>query len=383
MTRSTSRDLVFESSHLQSWGSLNEAERKRRAARAVASRDEDELWSLTEAYLLLHGRRGTQISDNTLEAYRHGLTALLEHFEGASLLKVDANQAQLYVRAMEGSRSSATAASSGLAPSSVVQRTVTARHVYDALIWARLIGANPFDGVKVARDPQRPEDKREAYELADVAALVRAAVRDAPAYGERTDLLIVLLTALAGLRASELVALTWSQVDFQDRKIRVTGKGAKTRFTPLADVLALELLRHKRARTDDDPHVLVRSYRGIGPYSTEALRKRIARLCEVASDPDSGRVVPYKALHSFRHTFGTQMQKLISLLDLQLILGHTDVKTTSIYGLSTSEKAAARALGTRAASAFDDAIVAHRDDGVNAIGNLLATELAADLAGDG
>lgn len=377
--RRPSTELQARHDLLRRWSRMPAAERKRAAARALGERDHATLWDLTESYLKLHGRKGPRTSELTLEAYRVAVLALLEHFRGESLLKLGPDDAQLYIRELERGRPHPEDPGAWeiepLAPSTVVRRAVAARHLFGALAWAELTASNPFDEVKVAGDPERPEEKRQAYTLEEVARLVRAAASEARDSGDRVTLLTILLTTLAGLRASEVVALEWSMIDFDARLVKVVGKGDKPRFAPLADYLALELLRHKRARLDDDPHVLVRDYDGVGPYTAEALRNRVRRLCERTADPETGRAVTYKALHSFRHTFGNQMQKLISLLDLQLILGHTDVKTTSIYGLSTSEKAAARALGVRTGGDLEERVVAQRDRGVNAIGALLAEEL--------
>ena len=375
-----STDLAVQRNALKKWLELSHAERKLAAAQALGADDQDALWSLTEAYLKKEGQKGSGVSRLTLRAYRFALFSLLDALSGESLLKLGPDEVKLYVRELEaGARDPADPSAFLIAPlkeSTVLKRVAVGKHFYEALRWCGLYHeANPFDRVGVTADTKRAEDKREAYTLEDVVALFRKAV----AADDTTDLLIILLTALAGLRASETLALSWPALRLEEGLIELRGKGNKPRFAPLADLLVVVLKEHASRREDAHPLVLVRAYRGLGPFTDAGLRYRVDGLCKEAfggTDPRTGKGRGYRALHSFRHTFGSEMHKVLPLFTLSRILGHTDIKTTAIYGLTSSKAAAEQALGkARQKRALEAQLLSERDEGVNALGRLLFSSL--------
>ena len=375
-----STELVINRNALKEWLELSPPERKREAARALHNKDYDALWSLTEAYLKKEGSKGSGVSPLTLRAYRFALRSLLDGLSG-SLLKLGADEVKLYVRGLEAGVRDPADPQAFLDPplkeSTVLKRVAVGRHFYEALRWCGLFnGDNPFERPGVSADVKRPEDKREAYSLEDVAALFqRAALED-----DTTDLLIVLLTVLAGLRASEMLNLTWEALSLSDGLVSLRGKGNKPRFAPLADLLVVALLEHASRREDAHPLVLVRAYRGLGPFTDAGLRYRVDGLCKKAfggTDPRTGKGRGYRALHAFRHTFGSEMHKVLPLFTLSRILGHSDIKTTAIYGLTSSKAAAEGALGkARQKRALEARLLEGRDEGVNALGRLLFLSLS-------
>lgn len=68
LTLDVLRTTTFD--RAKTWSDLSPEERKRRAVLAIRDQEADTLWSLTEAYLTLHGSSGTSISPRTLKAYR-------------------------------------------------------------------------------------------------------------------------------------------------------------------------------------------------------------------------------------------------------------------------------------------------------------------------
>jgi integrase len=103
---------------------------------------------------------------------------------------------------------------------------------------------------------------------------------------ERT---LALLDAATGLRVSELLALRWSDVDFEDLELRVTrsiwrqvvGKTeASAKPVPMDSYMAEDILRWRRQSTytSDDDHVFANeTMRGKQPYWPDNLMKRDIR----------------------------------------------------------------------------------------------------------
>lgn len=148
------------------------------------------------------------------------------------------------------------------------------------------------------RDPSRPA--------------VTDAERALRAEEDRQDAAIYLTAALSGLRRSELLALLWDDVDFEQSSIRVfegysdkqkgKPKSRRSRTVPMVDKVADALgeLKERSHHTEDHHHVFV-SREGT-PLDGSALRRRY-RAALIAAD-----LRPLR-FHDLRHTFGSLDQR--------------------------------------------------------------------------
>lgn len=134
----------------------------------------------------------------------------------------------------------------------------------------------------------------------------------------------------AGLRVSELCGLDGEAVDFDERIVRVIGKGGKHRIVPFGGPAARAVARYVDAAR---PHLARRrvtpflflNHRG-GGISRFGFYKRLRAYAVSASIPRA--VSP----HALRHSFATHL--LEGGADLRLVqelLGHADISTTQIY----------------------------------------------------
>jgi site-specific recombinase XerD len=332
------RGLTTYRDPMREWSRLGLEDRKRRAAKAINQRDHEELWSLAQAHLLFRGKKGMSVSHHTLRMYRIATLELLEHWRGVDLLRPSEDQAQDYVRWLEQGDGDA----GPKAPATVNQHVVAIRNLYQGLIWCGFEIDNPFYKVRLRKDPTPPHEKRQEYGLPTVAELLEAADE----VGDQVSKIVLMLGVYDGLRISEIVGLKWEDVDFQEHFITITGKGGKQRYVPLGSALSRELSGLER-RCD---YLLWRKYNGYGPFTTDAIRKRIDKLCVLTfgKNPKTGKGNGYKAVHSLRHSFGVNMQERLGLLELQALLGHADPATTARYSKVTSLKASKRARGAQA-----------------------------------
>ena len=167
--------------------------------------------------------------------------------------------------------------------------------------------------VPVVKAPRRREV--EALSEQEVYALLNAS-RDL------LDLLIVALLVETGLRAQEALELRWRDIDFGKGEIRVRaakyGEERVVFFGPLTRQVLYAWFNQRRPRVIDEK-VLGLSYSG--------LYKRLKSLAKRAG-LDPRKVRP----HVLRHTFATQaLRKGMSLIAVQRLLGHRDVKVTQVY----------------------------------------------------
>ena len=143
---------------------------------------------------------------------------------------------------------------------------------------------------------------------------------------ETTEERLVVWTLLdTGLRVSELCALTRKNISWQQKEIRVKGKGGpygkrtKQRVIPMS----------RRVRSILEPYFALNECWFVKSRQVQNIVKRVADRAMVSRD-----VTP----HVLRHTFATAaLQKGISLAALQKMLGHDRLETTAIYLNLTDE----------------------------------------------
>lgn len=147
------------------------------------------------------------------------------------------------------------------------------------------------------------------------------------------------LAIYTGMRAGELAALEWPDVDLERRLIAVQRsfdgptKSDRVRYVPILDPL-LPLLRQWRLR---HPGRLVFTNQGGTMFqpSARVFQEVLHRVLEAAEFPKvrrNGKERPYVRFHDLRHTFASQwVMRGGDLFKLQKILGHQSVQMTMRY----------------------------------------------------
>ena len=128
----------------------------------------------------------------------------------------------------------------------------------------------------------------------------------------------------AGLRISELTSLRPSDIDSDRKQIRVLGKGNKYRYTLLSEN-TLDLLRiYWRAYKPE--RYLFEGQKQGHPISRETIQVVFKHACK-----KTGIIKP-ASVHSLRHSFATHLlESGVNLKIIQTLLGHSSLRTTSIY----------------------------------------------------
>ena len=147
--------------------------------------------------------------------------------------------------------------------------------------------------------------------------------------GLRDKAMLELLYA-SGLRVSELVSLKTFHVSLNDGVLRITGKGGKERLVPFGAVAREHLeayLREGRAtilagQQTEDLFVTGRGS-AMSRVMFWMLVKKYAQL--------AGITAPLSP-HTLRHAFATHLLNHgADLRAVQMLLGHADISTTTIY----------------------------------------------------
>jgi len=138
----------------------------------------------------------------------------------------------------------------------------------------------------------------------------------------------------SGLRVSECVSLKVFNVSLGEHVLRTFGKGGKERIVPFgeqaADWIACylksarpELLKHQHS---DDLFVTARGRKAGAAMTRVAFWQMIKKHAAIA-----GITKPLSP-HTLRHAFATHLLNHgADLRAVQMLLGHADISTTTIY----------------------------------------------------
>lgn len=131
----------------------------------------------------------------------------------------------------------------------------------------------------------------------------------------------------AGLRAQEVLSLKLGHLDVENAAIFVQlGKGAKDRMVPISPTLLRWLREYlaERARLGKGGEYLFTALRGDKPLTYRGLTRFVTQI-------KGGTGIDFSS-HRLRHTFATLMiEGGCDLFSLQKMMGHSDIKTTTIY----------------------------------------------------
>lgn len=257
---------------------------------------------------------------NTLDAYRRDLSLYASWLGsqepcGRQLDESTENDLQRYFAARY-SETKATSANRRL--------TVFKRYFRWALR-ERLVTVDPTLKMLSAKQALRvPKLMSESQ----VDALLAAPDSDT-ALGQRDKAMLELMYA-SGLRVSELVGLKTFHLGLNEGVLRVMGKGGKERLVPFGQVAREAIVRYlKDARPvilggqqTEDLFVTSRGC-GMSRVMFWMLVKKYAPIAHIYSPLSP---------HTLRHAFATHLLNHgADLRAVQMLLGHADISTTTIY----------------------------------------------------
>ena len=261
------------------------------------------------------------LSANSLAAYRRDLNGLQTWLEpqGMGLLQLSESHLQGYF----AERHQATRATTAN------RRLTVFRRFYRWALREHLIQVDPTLKLLSAKQPLRvPHTLTEDQ----VTALLAAPDVETP-LGLRDRTMLELMYA-SGLRVSELVGLQLFQISLQDGVLRVMGKGSKERLVPFGQEAGEWLQRYlTQARTvllagqQHDAVFVTQRGAHAGSAMTRIMFWSLVRKYTKRAD-----IQVALSPHTLRHAFATHLLNHgADLRAVQLLLGHADISTTTIY----------------------------------------------------
>lgn len=258
-------------------------------------------------------------SRNTVESYGRDLRTLAEFLAGRGVVRPqDADRKLLRDFVFELKEL-------GLAATSIRRHVSAVRTYYRFLAGEGDLADDPSDRLETPRRARKLPDTLSASEC---QRLIEAPLPEEKM--GRRDRALLELAYGAGMRVSELVGLTLGDLFFEDRVVRVFGKGSKERLVPIGGPLisAVSLYRDlERTKLDKgktrDRVLLNARGQPLSRVGAWGIVKKAAIRAGIIK-----RVTP----HTLRHSFATHLlEGGADLRAVQEMLGHADLATTQIY----------------------------------------------------
>ncbi|MEQ1536910.1 MAG: site-specific tyrosine recombinase XerD [Burkholderiaceae bacterium] len=257
------------------------------------------------------------LSKNTLEAYRRDLSLYAQWL--VTLNKGVDDTVEADINAYFSAKHNATKATSANRRLTVLKRYFR---------WAmreRFIFVDPTLKLQAAKQALRvPKTMTESQ----VEALLDAPDIDTP-LGLRDRTMLELMYA-SGLRVSELVTLKVFNLSMTEGVLRVIGKGNKERLVPFGEVARLWIERYlvnarQQILGQQQTQDLFVTHLGAG-------MTRVMFWYTVKKHALTAHITSPLSPHTLRHAFATHLLNHgADLRTVQLLLGHADISTTTIY----------------------------------------------------
>lgn len=260
-------------------------------------------------------------SENTISNYNVDLLNFLE-FNNNDILNVDRDIVNRYMQYLYDEN---------LSRATISRRLSSLRSFYSYLYNNGIVCKNYFVSIK---NPKKESSLPKFVKEVDIDKMFSIPDIRKP-IGQR-NLLIIRMLYATGVRVSELVNICLSDINIDERTIKILGKGSKERIVVFGnntkEILTLYLSDGRNRLIRDNNDYLFLNKDG-NKLSDRYVREVINDIIIKAS------ISMHISPHMLRHTFATSMLNngadLVSVKDL---LGHESLNTTSIYTHVSNEK---------------------------------------------
>ena len=258
----------------------------------------------------------TGASKNTLAAYRSDLKIFNKWLAGKSFTSVKSKHIQDYFSDRQKNNIG----------SSTQARILTCLHsFYEYLLANQLIKKDPTEQLS---QPKLEKKLPVFLNIQEVEKLLEAP-SSSSLFGQRDRAMLELLYS-CGLRVSELINLSYHNINLKEEFIRIHGKGNKERVLPMGEVAIDYLMKYE---TNARPMLLKNGQSDsyfLSNRGSAMSRQNFFYIIKAYAN-QVGIDKPLSP-HSLRHAFATHLvQKGADLRSVQLMLGHSDISSTQLY----------------------------------------------------
>lgn len=263
-----------------------------------------------------------RFSQHTCVAYRGDLTQLCVYLREVHKIERVAAVSHRHIRAWM-----AQMLKDGQSARTIRRKLSAAQSFFSYELLRGNVAHNPAKRLLAPKPPRKLPVVVSSADLAGLFARLPAGAQGD--FSAHRDRLLLEILYGCGLRRSEVVAVRMQDVDVQQQRLRIEGKGGKTRLIPFGPTLKEALLRYLQARVDtfpDNPsECLLLTDKGRPIYDKWVYLTAKAYLGQL---PTAEQHSP----HVFRHSFATHMvENGAELTAVKTLLGHSSLAATQIY----------------------------------------------------
>ena len=258
------------------------------------------------------------LSKNTVMSYSHDISSFVDFIENSNIKESPQNCSKETLQQFIFTQSKL------IGSNSQARRVSALKSFFNFLIFENYCHNSPADLIeapKIGRKLPQILNTNEIEKILDGIELNKS-------QGQRNRAIIETLYG-SGLRVSELVEITLSNIFIKENITRVNGKGGKQRLIPLGSYskkfiqIYVDEIRPFEKIKDEDILFLNRNGKKMSRAMIFTIIRNAAKKVGIKK-----KISP----HTFRHSFATHLlENGADLRTIQLLLGHESIITTEIY----------------------------------------------------
>ncbi len=264
-------------------------------------------------------------SDKTIINYRKDLEEFLIFFKIDNYKQLDITKEDLrkYLRHLDELKYSSTTISRHLS---------SLRSFYNYLNVLGYYDKNIFKNIK---NPKKPKKLPNFLQINEIEEILKNTNISNDIYFNIRNKLIIELFYSTGIRINELVMIKLSDININEKSIRIMGKGSKERIVYFGEILFNDLndyLDNSRKYLKPKCDYLI-----LNKFGNQITTRGVSNIFEkiISKSAIKHKVTP----HTIRHTFATHLlNNGADLKTVQELLGHESLSTTGIYTHVSNER---------------------------------------------
>ena len=257
----------------------------------------------------------------TIKAYKRDIDELLYYLNGEniSLEELDDEKISLFLVSLYNRK---------LSKNSIRRMLSSYRQLYYYLIKYKNFTYNPFEYVN---SPKFNAKLPSFLTFSDMCKFLDMNLLRTDNLKDR-DQAILELAFASGLRASEIINLKVTDIDFDERIMIIIGKGNKERHVPFSKTSKVHLLNYMNMLRNqllkhDNPDS---AYVFLNNHGKKMTERGLEYIVDTASKKSGYNLHIHP--HMLRHSYATNLiNNDVDIRVIQKLLGHESIKTTSIY----------------------------------------------------
>lgn len=313
-------------------------------------------------YKIWKERQGPLLSPTTYDTYVAAIEdRIIPYFGSMQLKRINETQIQTFFDDLRVDGERHDGKKGKLAPASIFKFYRILRSMLNRAVAWHYLAENPCNRIEPEERPKPNYKPRQILQKNELSKFLAALFTKKDTATNVKYKLMVYLLLISGLRRGELYALTWNDIDLDNRRLMVNKsaftikgnqRGTKAPKTALSNrivyfdstVEQLLLLHQERQQKWLEKHKVSNPGQHLflaiegRNRGAEAIRANPSSLYHWLRHFTRANNLPDMSVHSLRHTAASYaLVNGADLLSVQSMLGHTKLSTTSIYLHSLEE----------------------------------------------